>query len=116
VQRAETGDLVASHALMATVWRAVSQAQAVLGRRRLSFEPTLADERLSEQLSLFGMLHDWQPVTESEATDLRYLLGLYVEPAADATPDTVARTINVAIRTMAVRRAAAGPFGQSRRD
>lgn len=90
---------------MATVWRGVSAVQGLLGRRMLDFGHTTIDERLSEQLELLGQLHDWLPVTESEAADLVYLLALYAVPAADATRDDVARALVVTIRTMAVRRA-----------
>jgi hypothetical protein len=90
---------------MATVWRAVSRVQELLGHRLLHFEDTPADTRLGEQLSLLAMLHDWRPVTESEAADLVYLLDLYVEPAGDATVDEVSRALSVTIRSMAVHRA-----------
>jgi hypothetical protein len=90
---------------MATVWRGVSSVQGLLGRGMLDFGHTTIDERLSEQLELLAMLHDWLPATESEAADLVYLLALYAVPAADATRDDVARALVVTIRTMAVRRA-----------
>jgi hypothetical protein len=107
---------------MATVWRRVSRVQEILGRRLLHFEHArveerAADLRLADQLSLLATVHAWQPVAESEAADLGYLLDLYLEPAADATPATVARAIHVAIRSMAVRRSTAGaPFGSTCRD
>lgn len=94
---------------MATVWRAVSRVQQLLGHRLLHFEDTPGDARLGEQLSMLAMLHDWRAVTESEAADLVYLLELYVAPAADATPDDVARALNVTVRSMAVHRAGAHP-------
>jgi hypothetical protein len=90
---------------MATVWRGVSAVQGLLGRRQLDYGHLAIDERLSEQLALLAMLHDWLPVTEGEAADLVYLLALYAVPAADATRDGVARALVVTIRTMAVRRA-----------
>lgn len=100
--------MTASHAVMATVWRAVSRVQELLGHRLLHFEDTPADSRLADQLSLLAMLHDWRGVTESEASDLVYLLDLYVAPAADATHDDVARALSVTIRSMAVHRAGPG--------
>jgi hypothetical protein len=105
VQRSDAGDGPASHAVMATVWRAVSRVQELLGHRILHWEDTPADDRLAEQLSMLATLHDWLPVTDSEAEDLVYLLGLYVEPAGDATRDSVSRAVTVTIRTMAVQRA-----------
>jgi hypothetical protein len=90
---------------MAALWRAVSRVQEELGHRLLHFEDTPVDARVAEQLSLIAVLHDWQPVTESEAADLAYLMGLYVEPVADATHDGVARALVVAIRSKAARRA-----------
>lgn len=105
----------APHSVMASVWRAVSRVQEVLGRHLLEFGHTTTDERLSEQLSLLAVLHDWHPVTESEALDLVYLLGLYVEPAGNAGREDVARTLTVTIRTMAVQRASGGliTFGEA---
>jgi hypothetical protein len=101
---------------MASVWRAVSQVQERLGHRLLHFEDTQADARVAEQLSLIAVIHDWRPITESEAADLVYLTELYLEPVADATHDGVARALVVAIRSMAARRAAlgtgAGPAGR----
>jgi hypothetical protein len=91
---------------MAALWRAVSRVQEQLGHRLLHFEDTPADTRVAEQLSLIAVLHDWRPVTESEAADLVYLIGLYGDPVADATPDSVARALVVAIRSMAARRTA----------
>ena len=111
--RVEREDPPASHALMATVWGGVSRVHEVLGRRLLDFENTPADARLSEQLSLLAALHDWRPVTDSEAADLVYLLRLYLEPAADATEEEVARALSATIRAMAVRRAAADPAGST---
>jgi hypothetical protein len=107
-QRAAQADPPASHAVMASVWGGVSRVHEIIGRRLLRFENTSADSRLSEQLSLLAMLHDWRPVTESEASDLVYLLGLYAAPAADATEDDVGRALSATIRAMAVRRAATG--------
>jgi hypothetical protein len=98
---------------MATVWRAVSRVQQLLGHRLLHFEDTPGDTRLGDQLSLLTMLHDWHSVTESEAADLVYLLDLYVAPAADVTHDDVARALNVTIRSMAVQRASAGAVRQT---
>ena len=103
--RADVGDGPASHAVMATVWRAVSRVQELLGHRILHFEDTPADDRLAEQLSALATLHDWLPITEAEAADLVYLLDLYVEPAADASRDSVSRAVTVTVRTMAVHRA-----------
>jgi len=91
---------------MANVWGAVSRVHEIIGHRLLHFENTAADGRLSEQLSLLAALHDWRPVTESEAADLVYLLTLYAAPAADATEDGVARALSATVRAMAVRRAA----------
>jgi hypothetical protein len=107
-QRVAQEDPPASHAVMATVWGGVSRVHEILGQRLRHFANTAADGRLSEQLSLLAMLHDWLPVTESEADDLVYLLGLYVQPAADATEDDVARALSATIRAMAVRRSVAG--------
>jgi hypothetical protein len=107
-QRAPQDDPPASHAVMASVWGGVSRVHEVLGLRLLHFENTSADARLSEQLSLLAMLHDWRAVTESEAGDLVYLLELYAAPAADATEDDVARALSATVRAMAVRRAATG--------
>ncbi len=111
-QRTGQDDPPASHAVMAAVWGGVSQVHEILGHRLLHFENTTADARLSEQLALLAMLHDWQPVTESESADLVYLLGLYVRPAADATEDDVARALSATVRAMAVRRSAAGTLSQ----
>ena len=108
VQRAASADAPASHAVMATVWSAVSRVHQVLGHRLLHFEDTPTDARLADQLSLLATLHDWRPVTESEAADLTYLLQLYVEPTADAPRDEVARALSVTIRSMAVHRAGPG--------
>ena len=94
---------------MATLWGGVSRVHEVLGERLLRFENTPADARLSEQLALLAMLHDWQPVTESESADLVYLLDLYVRPAADATEDEVARALEATVRAMAVRRSVLPP-------
>jgi hypothetical protein len=91
---------------MASVWGGVSRVHEIIGRRLLHFENTSADSRLSEQLSLLAALHDWRPVTDSEADDLVYLLDLYAAPAADATEDDVARALSATVRAMAVRRAA----------
>jgi hypothetical protein len=91
---------------MAALWGAVSRVQEQLGHRLLHFEDTPVDARVAEQLSLIAVLHDWHPVTESEAADLVYLMGLYVDPVADATHDGVARALVVAIRSMAARRTA----------
>ena len=107
-QPTSVADGPAPHALMATVWRGVSAVQGLLGQRMLDFGHTSIDERLSEQLELLAMLHDWLPVTESEAADLVYLLALHAVPSADATRDDVARALIVTIRTMAVRRATGG--------
>jgi hypothetical protein len=93
---------------MATVWSAVSQVHEMLGERLLQFEDTPTDARLADQLSLLAALHDWRPVTESEAADLAYLLRLYVEPAPGAPRDEVARALGVTIRTMAIHRAGPG--------
>lgn len=108
VARPASADAPASHAVMATVWGAVSRVHQVLGHRLLHFEDTATDARLADQLSLLATLHDWRPVTEGEAADLAYLLQLYVEPSADATRDEVARALSVTIRSMAVRRAGPG--------
>ena len=107
-QRVPQEDAAASHALMANVWGGVSRVHEIIGRRLLHFENTTADARLSEQLSLLAALHDWRPVTESEADDLVYLLTLYAAPAADATEEDVARALSATVRSMAVRRAAPG--------
>lgn len=108
VQRPASADTTASHAVMAAVWGAVSQVHEVLGERLLQFEDTPTDARLADQLSLLAALHDWRPVTESEAADLAYLLRLYVEPAPGAPRDEVARALSVTIRTMAIHRAGPG--------
>lgn len=104
-QRVEPVDTPASHATMATVWRTVSRVQAVLSHRLLHFENTRADDRLADQLYLLATLHDWRPITESEAADLVYLLDLYLAPAGDATRGEVARILAVTIRGMAAFRA-----------
>jgi hypothetical protein len=87
------------------MWRGISKAQDVLGRRHSHFENTMVDERLAEQFSLVAMLHDWRVTTATEAEELAYLLDLYVEPVAGATRDDAAEAIISAIRRMAVRRA-----------
>jgi len=93
---------------LAAMWRSISTAHGVLDHHRRHWENTEADDRLAEQLSLVPMLHDWQPATEGEARDLAYLLGLYAEPAADATREEVAEAVSTAIRRMAARRGSAG--------
>ena len=112
--RTAPADGPATHAVMATEWGAVSRVHQLLGHRLLHFEDTPADARLADQLSLLATLHDWRPVTESEADDLAYLLELYVEPSADATHDEVARALSVTIRSMAVHRA--GPTVPTQRQ
>ena len=97
-------DEAASHAQLADMWRGISRAQDVLGRRRSLFENTTTDELLAEQFALVAILHDWSAITEGEADELTYLLGLYAEPPREATTDEVAHAINGAIRRMLVRR------------
>ncbi|MGY2875555.1 hypothetical protein ACVW00_002745 [Marmoricola sp. URHA0025 HA25] len=94
----------ASFAELATMWRSVSHAHAVLDHLRQHFLDTDLDALLAEQLSLVPVLHDWKPVTETEARELSYLLGLYADPPLDATREEVAHTANVTIRWMAARR------------
>jgi hypothetical protein len=96
----------ATFADLATMWRSISTAHGVIEDRRRHWESTDADDRLSDQLSLLPMLHDWQSVSESEARELAYLLGLYAEPTADATREDVADAVGTAIRRMAARRGA----------
>jgi hypothetical protein len=98
---------------MASLWRGVSRVQERLGHRLLHFEDTPADTRVGEQLSLIAVLHDWRPVTESELTDLAYLMDLYLEPVADATHDGVARALVVAVRSMAARRTVSEPADEA---
>jgi len=107
--RPAPGDAPAAHAVMADLWRAASRVQQLLGDRLLHFEDTPADARVGEQVSLIAVLHDWRPITEGEAAELVYLMGLYAEPVADATHDGVARALVVAIRSMALSRTAGGP-------
>jgi hypothetical protein len=98
----------ASFADLATMWRSISTAHGVVEDRRRHWESTDADDRLAEQLSLVPVLHDWQSVTESEAREVAYLLGLYAEPRADATREDVAHAVTVTVRRMAARRGTAG--------
>lgn len=97
-------DEPASFADLATMWRSVSNAHAAIDHHRRHFVNTAVDDRLAEQLSLVPMLHDWKSVTEDEVRELAYLLGLYVEPQAEATREEVAHAVNTAIRQMAARR------------
>jgi hypothetical protein len=95
----------ASFADLATMWRSVSQAHAVVAEHRRQFQNTPLDDRLAEQLSLVPVLHDWTPVTDGEVRELVYLLGLYAEPQSEASRDEVAHAVNSTVRQMAVRRA-----------
>jgi hypothetical protein len=97
-------DEFASHTELAAMWRGVSRAQQVLGRRQSHFENTPVEDRLAEQISLVPMLHDWRSVTAREAEELTYLLGLYAEPVYGATRGEAAEAINAAIRRMVIRR------------
>ena len=98
----------ASFADLATMWRSVSHAHAVVDHDRRHFLNNPVDDRLAEQLSLLPMLHDWKAVTETEARELAYLLGLYADPPLDATRDEVAHAVNTMIRRMAARRGSGG--------
>lgn len=94
----------ASFADLATMWRSVSHAHAAVDHHRRHFVNTPLDDRLAEQLSLLPVLHDWKPVTESEADEVAYLLGLYADPPIDAPRDEVAHAVITTIRQMAGRR------------
>jgi hypothetical protein len=98
----------ASFADLAAMWRSVSGAHAALEDLRRHFRNTAVDDRVAEQLSLVPVLHDWKPVTEREARELAYLLGLYAEPPPDTTREEVAHTVNTTIRWMAARRGTVG--------
>lgn len=98
----------ATHAALARLWQRVSRAQEVLDQRRRYFEATADDTRLSDQLSLLPMLHEWLPVAATEAADLSHVLDLYVDPARAATRTEIARELTASIRRMAVRRAKSG--------
>ena len=90
------------------MWRSVSHAHAALDGHRRHFTNTPVDDRLAEQLSLVPVLHDWRSVTEGEARELTYLLGLYADPPPDAPREEVAHTVNATIRSMAARRGSGG--------
>jgi hypothetical protein len=98
----------ASFADLARMWRSVSTAHGVIEHRRRRWENTEADDLLAAQLSLLPALHDEQSVTEAEAHELAYLLGLYAEPRADATREDVAHAVSTAVRRIAESRATAG--------
>jgi hypothetical protein len=87
------------------MWRSISQAHATLEDHRRHFRNTWTDDHLAEQLSLVPMLHDRTSVTEDEAHELSYLLGLYAEPPPDAPREEVAQAVGDTIRRMAARRA-----------
>ena len=94
----------ASFADLATMWRSVSHAHAAVDHHRRHFVNTPVDDRLAEQLSLLPVLHDWESVTEGEAHEVSYLLGLYADPPVDAPRDEVAHALIATIRQMAGRR------------
>jgi hypothetical protein len=98
----------ASFADLATMWRSVSHAHAAVDHHRRHFVNTPDDDRLAEQLSLLPVLHDWKQLTESEAHEVAYLLGLYADPPADAPRAEVARAVIGSIRQMAMRRGTRG--------
>lgn len=98
----------ASFADLASMWRSISHAHAALEGHRRHFRNTPVDDRLAEQLSLVPVLHDWKSVTQGEARDLTYLLGLYADPPPDAPREEVAHTVNSTIRSMAARRGTDG--------
>jgi hypothetical protein len=98
----------ASFADLATMWRSVSHAHAAVDHHRRHFVNTPVDDRLAEQLSLLPVLHDWKPLTEGEAHEVAYLLGLYADPPIDAPRDEVAHAVITTIRQMAARRGSGG--------
>ena len=99
----------ATHAELAAMWQAVSEAQGALGRHRRYFRATPADVRLTEQLSLLPLLHDWIPIFAHEIDMLRYLLVRYADAVERAASDDAAHGVITAIRLMAADRARIGP-------
>lgn len=99
----------ASFVDLAAMWRSISHAHAALDDHRRQFVNTSVDDRLADQLSLVPVLHDGKSVTEREARELTYLLGLYAEPPADTDREEVAHAVMATIRWMAARRGSALP-------
>jgi hypothetical protein len=106
-----TGADPATFADLASMWRSISHAHAALDGHRRHFTNTSVDDRLAGHLSIVPVLHDGKSVTESEARELTYLLGLYADPPPDAPREEVAHAAIAAIREMAARRGEDGSLG-----
>lgn len=95
----------AAPAELARMWASLSQAQTVLGKRRLYYLASGAEERIADQLSLVGMLQDWVPVTTIEAAVLLASLRAYVGTEIESPRDHEAEALRTCIRAMTLSRA-----------